>query len=172
MSPRKKKGKEEKIQHPFSLRAVYLREGKQWMMDGFDPLLAGQPLHAQFRVAGHKVEIQESVQNMPDAEVIKSCRFITTFAFRYLRFTPDTPPKTQEDEQSSLVVEISACIAVDYLIGVPEVPTPEKLEQWAKGNAMLHCWPYWREFCHSTLMRMNLPITVMPLMEVNNQKQD
>jgi hypothetical protein len=130
---------------PFSLRAVYLREGKQWMSDDFDPMLPGQPLSGQFMVSGHKFELQEAVENIPEAKTIRSFRVALGFAFRYLNIQMGTQLKEGEEE---------------------------KLEQWASSNALLHCWPYWREFCHSTLLRMNLPITMMPMMEVNQTKND
>lgn len=156
---------------PFSLRAVYLREGKQWMSDDFDPMLPGQPLSGQFMVSGPKFELQEAVENIPEAKTIRSFRVASGFAFRYLNIQMDTQLKEGEEEKH-LVVEISARITVDYLIEVPETPPQEKLEQWASNNALLHCWPYWREFCHSTLLRMNLPITMIPMMEVNQTKNN
>lgn len=156
---------------PFSLRAVYLREGKQWMSDNFDPMLPGQPLSGQFMASGHRIEIQEAVENIPDAKTIKSCRVTSDFAFRYLNIPIDT--KLQEGEENNyIVVEISARITVDYLIETSVTPPKEKLEQWASINALLHCWPYWREFCHSALLRMNLPIVMMPMMEVSQTKKD
>lgn len=156
---------------PFSLRAVYLREGKQWMSDNFDPLIPGQQLSGQFMASGHRIEIQEMVENIPDATMIKSCRVTSNFAFRYLNTQKDM--KLQEDEDSiHLVAEISARITVDYLIGISETPPQKELEHWASSSALLHCWPYWREFCHSTLLRMNLPIVMMPIMEINQIKKD
>lgn len=164
---RKTKKKETR---PFSLRAVYLREGKQWMSDGFDPMLPGQRLSGQFRVSGHKIEVQEAVENIPDAKTIKTCRITSKYEFRYLDIPVDIQPKEGEDDKY-LIAEISAFITVDYLIEISETPPAEKLEQWASGNALLHCWPYWREFCHSTMLRMNLPVTMMPMMEVDQKKK-
>lgn len=164
----KKKGTQ--IAHPFSLRAVYLREGREWISEKFDPVLPGQGLFAQFRISGHKIEVQEAVENKADATPIKSCRITTNFEFRYL----DTPPKEQEEtgaEDEHLVAEISARLTVDYLIGTPETPPKELLDSWAKTNSLLHCWPYWREFCHSTLLRMHLPVTMIPMMELNQSEE-
>lgn len=154
---------------PFSLRSVYWREGKQWMAESFDPMLPGQQLFGQFKTSGHRVEVREAVENIPDAKPIRTCLITTNFQFRYLNAHLDKPSKDDENGKS-LVAEISARITVDYLIGTPETPSKEELEHWASKNALLHCWPYWREFCHSTLLHMNLPVTVMPMMVIENKK--
>jgi hypothetical protein len=154
---------------PFSLRSVYLREGKQWMLDDFDPMLPGQQMFGQFKASGHRIQILEAVENIPDAKPIRTCLFTTDFRFRYLNTKIETPA-TDEEDVKYLIAEISARITADYLIEVPETPSQAKLEQWGASNALLHCWPYWREFCHSTLLRMNLPVTMMPMMVIEKKK--
>lgn len=139
------------------------------MSEGFDPMLPGQQLFGQFKASGHRVEVREAVENTPDAKPIRTCLITTNFQFRYLNTHLDKPPKDDEDGKH-LVAEISARVTVDYLIETPETPSNEELEHWASKNAVLHCWPYWREFCHSTLLRMNLPVTVMPMMVIENKK--
>ncbi|MDP1856499.1 MAG: hypothetical protein Q8K74_10730 [Candidatus Nitrotoga sp.] len=153
----------------FSLRAVYLREGKEWISDNFDPVLPGQSLFGQFRIAGHNIDVQKGVVNDSDAKPIHSCKITSSFEFRYL----DAPPNEEggaDENDKHLVAEISARFTVDYLIETPEIPPQEMLEKWATTDSLLSCWPYWREFCHATLLRMNLPITLMPMMEVNQSK--
>lgn len=157
--------KTKKTKHPFSLRAVYLREAKQWLADDFDPILPGQQLFGQFKASSRNVKIQEVIENIENAKPIRSCRFTTNFHFRYLN-APLEKNMTDDMANKSLVAEITAQFTVDYLIGTPEKPSEEMLKQWASSNALLHCWPYWREFCHSTLLRMNLPVTMMPMMEI------
>lgn len=167
--PRPVAGKAKKPEpHPFSLRGVYLREGKQWISDDFDPLLPGQQLSGQTKVAGHGIKIQEAVENTQDAKVIKSCQITMDFGFRYLSSKAEESSEDGEDGKD-IIAEISARITVDYLLESSEVPPKEKLEQWAKGNSLLHCWPYWREFCHSTLSRMSLPITMMPMLDLGKK---
>jgi len=152
---------------PFSLRSVYLREGKQWMLEDFDPMVPGQPMFGQFKASGHRVEVREAVENVPDAKPIRSCLISTNFQFRYLNTQLEKLPK-DEDDGKYVVAEISARIATDYLIEAAETPPKDELEHWASRNAVLHCWPYWREFCHSTLLRMNLPVTMMPMLVIDN----
>ena len=154
---------------PFSLRAVYWREGRQWMSDNFDPMLPGQPIFGQFKASDRRIEIRETIENIPDAKPIKSCLVTSNFEFRYLNAQLDKQ-YNEEADGKCLVAQISARITVDYLIEVAETPPHEKLEQWASNNALLHCWPYWREFCHSTLLRMNLPVTMMPMMVIGKKE--
>jgi hypothetical protein len=155
---------------PFSLRSVYCRAGKQWMAEDFDPMLVGQQLFGQFKSTPHRIDIREVVANTPEAKPIRSCLISTNFQFRYLN-TNQAMIAEEDGDEKNFVAEISACFAVDYLIETPETPPQEMLEQWASSNALLHCWPYWREFCHSTLLRMNLPVTIMPMMVVEKKKE-
>ena len=161
--------KEKQEQLPFSLRSVYWREGKQWMTEEFDPLLPGQQLVAQVRSTPGQIQIRESVENAPGAKPVKSCVITTNFQFRYLNANLQKPGQDEQDSKS-LVAEISACIAIDYLIETPEMPPKETLKQWALSASLLHSWPYWREFCHSSLLRMNLPVTMIPMMVIENNK--
>lgn len=165
-----KKDKKTKIS-PFSLRAVYLREGKQWISENFEPLIPGQTLFGQFRIAEHKIELQMTVVNNAinneEAKPIHSCRITTNFKFRYLDAVPNEEEGGADENNKHLVAEISAHFVVDYLIKTIEAPPQEVLEKWAKTESLQSCWPYWREFCHATLLRMNLPPTIMPMMELN-----
>lgn len=169
----KKTSTQKTVPHPFTLRSIYLREGREWIADGFDPTLPGQQLYGQFKTAGTRIDIQEAIENIPNAQPIKTCRITSNFKFRYLNGISEREADNANDSDDKyLVAEVSASFTVDYLINGQENPPQEKLEQWASSNALLHCWPYWREFCHSTLLRMNLPLTMMPMMEINQQKDN
>lgn len=158
--------------HPFALRAVYLREGMQWMSDAFDPIIPGQQLFAQARTSDSIIEVQEIIENTPNSKTINTCRITLNFEFRYLNKVQEADDVLKDkDDLTNLVAKISASITVDYLVVAEEVPPNERLEQWASSNAMLHSWPYWREFCHSTLLRMNLPVTLMPMLDIKQKKE-
>jgi hypothetical protein len=135
------------------------------MAEKFDPLVPGVPLTGTFRTSNQQVGCNEEefqAQEGGPIEKRKSCVFVTRFEFRYLE-----QPRTKEnltDEECGVLVEISADIAVDYLVNLPELPPPEDLNRWGASNALLHAWPYWREFCHSTQLKMSLPTTIMPMM--------
>jgi len=45
------------------------------------------------------------------------------------------------------------------------------LQAFADGNAMMNCWPYWRELVQSMVARMNLPPFVVPLLRYVPEKK-
>lgn len=151
---------------PFTIRAIYLRECQVRMGADFDPMIHGQPLIGKFRVVSGKVDCHEAVPAGSDQEPIRSCKFVTRFEFRYMRPLDGGVAPGEAEEEAQLIAEITADIAVDYLVGTLEFPPREALERWAATNVLLHSWPYWREYCQNTLGRMNLPVTVIPLINI------
>lgn len=151
---------------PYALRSIYLRDCTTWMDKGFDPLLPGQRLSAVFRTGEGRVDCRESTMKGYDGETkIRSCTFTTRFDFAYTKAAEDDTPQSDEDIEKALVAKITAEISADYLINTPDFPGSENLHRWGNSNVMLHAWPYWREFCHSTMLRMNLPVTMIPLVQ-------
>lgn len=169
---------EELSKIPYTLRSVYLRSGQQSISESFDPLLPDQQLIGKFRVAEQRFTCQEATAVIPGAETIRSCVFVTRFEFRYLSpsatesLQTENETENEAEDESHVIAEISANIAVDYLINTPEMPVPADLEKWGANNALLHAWPYWREFCHSTMLRMNLPVTMMPMISIGQKPAD
>lgn len=159
---------------PYTLRSVYLRSGQQSISESFDPLLPDQQVIGKFRVAEQRFTCQEATADIPGAETIRSCVFVTRFEFRYLASSAaeSLQPDVEAEDESHLIAEISASIAVDYLINAPEIPPQADLEKWGANNVLLHAWPYWREFCHSTMLRMNLPVTMMPMVSIGPKPAD
>ncbi|MEX2141312.1 MAG: hypothetical protein WD894_18750 [Pirellulales bacterium] len=49
---------------------------------------------------------------------------------------------------------------VEPLVGLSD---PEKTE-FAQKTGLFHCWPFWREYVHSSTTRMGLPAMRMPLL--------
>lgn len=156
--------------HPFTLRAVYLHDSQIRMSDGFDPMIPGQPLVAQFRQVGGRIACQELTPEDGSGKTLRSCVFIPHFDFRYFRKNDKEISESEVGNEANVVAELSADIAVDYIVNLPDNPPEDLLAQWGSSNVLLHAWPYWREFCHSTLARMNLPVTIMPM--INLQPPD
>jgi hypothetical protein len=150
-------------QFPFQLRAVYLSGSQLFLADDFDPTMPGQPLIGKFRIVDGKASIRRTLIQSETPEDVHTCIFKTKFEFRYIRALDngEAPPESEEDMR--LVSTISADISVDYLITTSKLPSEQDLERIAKSNALAHIWPYWREYCHATQARMNLPLTLMPL---------
>ncbi len=44
------------------------------------------------------------------------------------------------------------------------IPAPEEMQAFAETNALMNCWPYWRELVQTTVARMGLPPLVVPLL--------
>ncbi len=161
-----KKTTQETPKFPYSLRSIYLRDCTTWMDKGFDPLLPGQDLSAVFRTGEGRVDCRESTMKVNDGETkIHSCTFTTRFDFAYSKVTESNTPQSDDDIEKAFVVKITAEVSVDYIINTPDFPDAEMLHRWGNSNVMLHLWPYWREFCHSTMLRMGLPVTMIPLIQ-------
>lgn len=142
------------------------------MGDTFDPMIPGQQLNGMFRTVGGHAICKEQTPENGEGSTIRSCTFVTHFEFRYTRTIEDGAVPQETEEGAREVAEISADIAVDYLIGAPEMPSQDDLQQWGSGNALVHAWPYWREYCHAAMSRMNLPVTLMPLLQVKPPEPD
>lgn len=148
-------------QQPYSLRSVYLRGSRTSFSDDFDPLVPGIPLTAVHRIASQTCVVRDT-QFGPEGATptrVRSAIFFTTFEFRYFHGDKGSAP-----EPTQYLVEVSAEFGADYQLNQPENPTADELNAWGASNTLLHTWPYWREFCHATLMRMGVPPVVMPMM--------
>jgi hypothetical protein len=151
------------IQLPFQLRSVYLSGGQIILAPDFDPTLPGQPLVGKFRIVDGNAAVKKTLLPGQSPDVMDTCVFKTKFEFRYIRALDNGDAPPESEEEARLASSISAEISVDYLLTSSDVPSKEALEGIAKSNVLVHIWPYWREYCHSTLARMNLPVTLMPL---------
>ena len=151
---------------PYTIRSIYLRDCTMRMDDGFDPLVPGQRLSAIFRTGQSRVSCRETMLPDGDTQVtVRSCAFTTRFDFAYTKATDDNTAPSDEDIEKAIAAQITADITVDYVINTASFPDQENLNRWAGSNVLLHAWPYWREFCHSTMLRMNLPVTIIPLVQ-------
>ncbi|MBU1664877.1 MAG: hypothetical protein KKG92_05695 [Gammaproteobacteria bacterium] len=148
-------------EHPYALRAIYLKESRTRLGPGFDPTVGGNELIGEFRVLGGEAECRTLDSLTPDGtkETLRTCVFTTQYEFRYL-WAGKIDPETQKPV---VAAEITAYITTDYLCNTPDFPLEADLHRWGQSNVLLHAWPYWREFCHTTLARMHLPVTLMPL---------
>lgn len=151
---------------PLILRAIYIRGSSIKMSKDFDPLVPGQELSGQFRHYKATVNLKKRIDPASGQTSGKSYVFLTRFEFRYSQ--PSSISKQQEDanDDDNVLADISADIAAEYTLRSEEVLTLEELNQWGLTSVLIHCWPYWREYCHSATARMNLPITLMPMINV------
>ncbi len=149
---------------PYTLRAIYLRNSNTFMAPGFDPTIPNQPLIAFFRTMDGTVDCRETTFEQDGVKsTLKSCTFTARFDFAYRIATTEEIDQSDDALEKTTVARISAEISADYLMNADQFPPEEDLQKWGQSNAMLHTWPYWREFCHSTMLRMSLPATIIPL---------
>ena len=155
---------------PLAIRTVYLRKSSTQFGDSFDPLKPGQPLQVQSRFAPIGFIENGDLSAGGNEAIPRSYTFLTEFEFSYLLGPVDTSIPPESVDTSNAAAKVTAQIAVDYLISPSEpVPTAEQLQQWGGSAALMHSWPYWREFAHSTMMRMNLPVVMAPLLVAQPQ---
>jgi len=152
--------------NPFQLRAIYLRESQTKLDENFDPLKPGQRLTGQFKSSTENYTVTYDQVADDKAPIARACEFLTRFEFIVYLAEDGVEPKP---DMSNLKVAatITTCLAVDYLLlpGEKE-PSREFLERYGRSAAIVHKWPYWREFCHSAMTRMHLPLMMVPLLSV------
>ena len=65
--------------------------------------------------------------------------------------------KESERSKSKPLLIITAIFVAEYEMAEGFRPSKHDLEAFVRANAVFNCWPYWREYVHSTAARMNLP---------------
>lgn len=144
-----------------SLLAIRVQSLTANLAFDFEPTVAGQPLQCKFGVGNQKIGRSVPV-DLKEAHV-ESFVFMTTFEFKYFH-TPSIEAVPIDDlEKHKLVANIQAEILSIYTGQALSQMNPDSLNIWGSRNAVLHQWPYWRELCHTSLMRMGLPVTQVPL---------
>src|SRR2546422_11162541 len=69
-------------------------------------------------------------------------------------------------------VQVDASFELIYSIPSDTNPTPKELQAFADTNALLNCWPYWRELVHDMVARMELPPLLLPLFRLTPPKKE
>jgi hypothetical protein len=152
-----------------TLRAILLRNSQISIAPDFDPLIPNQLLEGQFRRLPELTITGREMHTQPDDKVFKICGFVFPFEFRFVQ--PGEAGKIDLSDDEIIVASIKAEILVDYLFDGESFPSQEELITWAQSAALVQAWPYWREFCHNTLIRAGLPMALMPML-IMNQKAD
>lgn len=150
---------------PLTLRAIYLRGSNVTFEENFDPLKAGQQLNIESKFAPHSYFITGDIGDTGSDHVARAYTFLTEFETSY--FLAAGAPATEASPLSSTtpVVRINAVFAADYLIAPDGGELSEEdARSWGTSAALMHSWPYWREFSHSTMMRANMPVVLVPMM--------
>jgi hypothetical protein len=63
-------------------------------------------------------------------------------------------------------VQIDATFEVVYSFPPETTPVPaaDEMQAFAETNALMNCWPYWRELVQTMVAKMGLPPLVVPLL--------
>jgi hypothetical protein len=63
-------------------------------------------------------------------------------------------------------IQIDATFEIVYSFPKDATPAPslEEMQAFANTNALMNCWPYWRELVQSMVSKMGLPPLVVPLL--------
>jgi|GEM_PF-1382807 len=155
------------ITSPFALRSIYLQASKVELANGFDPTIPNQPLLGQFRAKPLGEGRSQTLSDQED-KALNTYDFFMRMEFRYIRPKSDgQAPNEEESLGEFLAAQIIADFVISYTLTSSDLPSREDLTKWANTNALAHIWPYWREYCQSTMCRMSLPVTSMPLLDIN-----
>jgi hypothetical protein len=65
---------------------------------------------------------------------------------------------------SEVQVDATLELVYSYPADTAPLPSSEELQAFANTNALMNCWPYWRELVQNMVARMNLPPFVVPLL--------
>jgi hypothetical protein len=102
--------------------------------------------------------IQLSVSTSESAEVEgRRLRALIT-----LRLTGSVGPGARK----SKVLRSRCKFVTEYSLPSGVKPTAAELQAFAKTNALLNIWPYWREYVQSMAVRAGLPRLMAPLLQV------
>jgi preprotein translocase subunit SecB len=75
-------------------------------------------------------------------------------------------------EGSAPEIQIDGSYELIYSVPDNTDLTQAEVEAFAETNALLNCWPYWRELVQSTIARMGLPPLVLPLFRLMPVKEE
>ena len=73
-----------------------------------------------------------------------------------------------EKESKLAVVTLRCLIQANYILNEQddEVLSAQQITAFKNGNAIFNCWPYFREFVQSSLLRMNYPPLSLPFLRL------
>jgi hypothetical protein len=65
------------------------------------------------------------------------------------------------------VLKIECVLEAIYLLREDYSPSDLELNAFREGNAIFHCWPYFREFVQNSAVRMDFPPPPIPFLRVS-----
>jgi hypothetical protein len=68
------------------------------------------------------------------------------------------------DKDKSEIIVLNCVMGAQYVLADGFQPSPEQLKAFKEGPAIFNCWPYFREYVQSTVVRMNYPPPTIPFL--------
>ncbi|SRR6266545_1804432 len=102
-----------------------------------------QPLRTDVHFEPASVQLTENL-----------ARFKTEFAFTAV----------DSSSPSAEAIKISCEFEARYTLDNGYKPSPDEVEAFQTGNAVVNCWSFFREFVQSTVVRMDLPAPPIPFL--------
>ena len=102
-----------------------------------------QPMRTDVRFEPGSVHLTENL-----------ARFRTEFAFTAI----------DSSSPAAAAMKISCEFEASYALNNGYKPSPGEVEAFQTGNAILNCWPFFREYVQSTVVRMDLPAPPIPFL--------
>ena len=75
-------------------------------------------------------------------------------------------PKDAELQADKHLLEVACQFALGYALKPGYTPSQADLDAFKEGNAIFHCWPFFRELVQNLAMRMGLQISPLPLLRL------
>jgi hypothetical protein len=142
---------------------VYLRSSEASLSEGFEPKydLEADGLEVQFK---HLVTHSNTLAlEEEEGESTRLFRVFIEFGARWIDVSGEKP------DEEKLKAKIEGVMVAEYRMDCD--PGKEALKEFALKNVSYHVWPYWREYLTTQCMRMNLPKTVLPMMQIAQNQQ-
>lgn len=136
------------------LRNIFLLDGKA----GLSPQFVEHG--CQFPKKGWSIQVGH--RGKLSVEHKKTLRTTLQFTFR----------ATEKESRGKPLLVIAATFIAEYEMAEGFNPSSEDLNSFLHANAVFNCWPYWREYVHSTAARMNLPPLTLPFFRVRTPQSE
>lgn len=152
------------------IHTVYISASSCMFLNDFDPLLPSQMLTGQYAINTVSISRKNLINEIEKIQA-RYIRFHVQASMRYMKGEPtDEQMKNEEWVKESTASEINAVYCVEYAIKPDIELTEEEIGAFANVNVPYHVWPFWREYCQNTCNRMNLPVSMVPMLIID-QKQ-
>lgn len=154
------------------IQSVYINSSTSSFLNDFDPLVSNQMLTGQYAI-NTVGAYRKNVIN--DSEEIQASfiRFHVQANMRYIKGGPkDEELQNEEWIKENIASEINAVYCVEYAIKPDTELAEEEIAAFGKVNVPYHIWPFWREYCQNTCNRMNLPVSIVPMLIIDNKSKE